>query len=98
MDKINYTEYDKIVEEIKELSVQKNNDYGCRGLIGFGNYGILVRISDKLDRLKNIYDNNKKISNKNEKIEDTLKDIVNYALYMILQERGVLTDGENKKL
>ena len=87
--KINYNEYIKLQNEIKKLSIKKNHDYGSNSLISFGNFGIMIRLSDKMDRLKSFYTTGKlKVSD--EKIEDTLKDIINYAMYMILQERKKL--------
>ena len=93
MSGINYNEYCRLQKEIEELSRKKNADYGCDSLIRFGNFGILIRLSDKLDRLKSLYKNNK-LQVTDEKLEDTLKDIVNYAMYMILQERNILVDNK----
>lgn len=97
MDKINYREYEKVIKEIEELSKIKNKDYGCNSLTRFGNYGILVRISDKLDRLKTLYENGNRRHVKDETIQDTIKDVVNYAIYMLLQERGTLVEKINGK-
>lgn len=71
-----------------ELIKLKNNDYGgpvdpfknfhLSEMIGVPiERAILVRISDKLARISNILDI--KASVKNETIEDTLLDLINYA-------------------
>lgn len=90
MTSLNYEEYQNIQREILELSKRKNHDYGCDSLTTFGNFGILIRLSDKFDRLKSFYQN-QELRVTDEKLEDTLKDIVNYSIYMIMQERKKLT-------
>jgi len=70
-----------IVFEIVDLLVRKNHDYGDDNLVKHGLLGIIVRLDDKLARLNNLY----KKENKNgmvtdEKIEDTIKDIIGYGL------------------
>lgn len=92
---IDFNEYIKLQKEIEKLSRTKNHDYGSSSLVTFGNFGILIRLSDKLDRLKSFYFN-KELQVIDEKLEDTLKDIVNYAMYMILQQRGKLIKNEKK--
>ena len=86
---LNFKEYTNIQKECEKLARNKNHDYGNDSLKSFGNLGILIRISDKVDRLKTFQ--KKGILNvKDEKIEDTLKDIINYAIYMIMQGRDKL--------
>lgn len=92
MTSIDYMAYEDLQKEIENLSKMKNADYGCNSLVEFGNMGILIRLSDKFDRMKSLYKQKKEHEPNvvDEKIEDTLKDIVNYSMYMILQERGKL--------
>ena len=89
---VNYIKFEEVMKEIEELSKRKNHDYGCDSLTRFGNFGILTIMLQKCDRLKAFYDNNGKMKVADEKLEDTLKDIINYAMYMILQERKQLVD------
>lgn len=93
---LNYKEYNKIYKECLELSKQKNQDYGSKSLIKYGNKGILMRVSDKIDRLDNLIFNNKEITVKDEKLEDTVKDIINYCFYIIMQNRNKLEDNNEK--
>lgn len=90
MSGVNYEKFEEVLKEIEELSKRKNHDYGCDSLTRFGNFGILMVLLQKSDRLKNFYDKEGKLKVADEKLEDTLKDMVNYIIYMILQERGQL--------
>jgi hypothetical protein len=91
---VDYTKFEEVMKEIEELSKRKNHDYGCDSLTRFGNFGIMVIMLQKMDRLKNFYDKDGKLKVTDEKLEDTLKDLVNYSVYMILQERGQLVDNK----
>ena len=44
----------KIATEIAELIISKQHDYGHGNILAFGEFGVLVRASDKLERLKNL--------------------------------------------
>lgn len=90
---ISYDEYWKVVHECIQLSKDKNELYGTRALIRFDKLGVLIRMNDKIDRLNNIYMNEKKV--KFESVEDNLKDLINYAIYHILILRGKITKGDN---
>lgn len=83
-----------ICSQLHELYAAKNSDYGnsfATVRMEFPN-AILIRLSDKLNRLKSLLaDENSKEVNF-ESIEDTLADIANYAM-MELVERQV--DAEN---
>lgn len=43
-----------VAKEIAELVISKQHDYGHGNILAFGEYGTLVRSSDKLERLKNL--------------------------------------------
>ena len=79
--KINYKEYDNLIKECKEISIKKNNDYGMDGLIRFGSKGMLIRLNDKIGRLNNLLWDNHEQKVNDEKIEDTIKDMINYLIY-----------------
>ena len=75
--------YEKIVNECKSLAKRKNKDYGDNSIKSFGGLGLLIRISDKVDRLTNIlFKKNKPLVN--ESVEDTVKDIINYSVYLLM--------------
>jgi len=72
-------------KECDELLIEKQKDYGPQNILKFGELGCLVRASDKVERLINLIQNGKDPAN--EKIEDSWKDLRNYA-QIALMERG----------
>lgn len=69
---------------IAELIIKKQRDYGKGNILTFGEFGVLVRMNDKFERLKNLVLNKKDAEN--ESIDDTLDDIIGYAtLYKLLR-------------
>lgn len=56
----------------------KQYDYGPGNIAGFGEVGVLIRLNDKIERLKNLMLNNKEATN--ESVYDTWLDIANYGL------------------
>lgn len=88
--------FEDSVNEIKELEkqvlVSKHRDYGSRNILDCGEVGIIVRMNDKLARLKNLYGITdgtfKKKDISNESIEDSLLDLANYASIAIMVRRG----------
>ena len=95
--------YGRIINEIKDLHDKKNADYAgsedslanlrmCEkmGMTPF--MGVVVRLSDKFCRLMR-FCKTKELAVKDEGIKDTLKDIVNYAIFAII----FLEEEEDKK-
>ncbi len=78
-------EHHKIALEIAELLDQKRADYGTENIKKFGSHGVLVRVSDKVERLINL----SKRSNKPnfESVEDTWRDIAGYAILALIELR-----------
>lgn len=89
---INYKEYDAIIETCKEISKSKSNDYGTTPLTKFGDKGVLVRMTDKIERLINMCWYNRDSMVADEKIEDTALDLINYAIYFILLRKNTFED------
>lgn len=74
---------------LKELLEKKNRDYGSNNLLTFGDLGILVRLSDKLERLKNYVLRDQTFEIDDENLEDTLYDIAGYAImWIVLRKVG----------
>ena len=72
----------KAVEEVKDLLIAKNKSYGDNNLRKFGRFGILVRVSDKIERLKNLLEN-KVSTTLTETEKDTWMDIAGYAIQAV---------------
>jgi len=78
-----------VLIEALNLLVKKHEDYGPKNISeapGGALQGLLVRLHDKMARLKNLTDNNK--TPNNESIEDTFIDIINYATIALLVLQG----------
>lgn len=94
-----------IITELTALRKAKGHDYSgdadtLDNLREFGSYGIVVRLMDKVKRLKHVMfwhfvnwfdpleDNwRDSLKCKDESIEDTIKDTINYALYLLILYR-----------
>lgn len=80
----------KIMNEAITLLVNKRRDYGENALKG-KQVGIAIRLSDKQARLENLLGitdgtfKQKEAIVGDEKIEDTVKDILNYALLFLME-------------
>lgn len=72
-----------------DLGVAKNADYGESNILKFGLIGILVRLGDKLARIQNLLSSQGSPNIKNEKIEDTLLDMINYSTYGQMLNDGI---------
>lgn len=64
----------------------KQRDYGSGNISSFGEFGVLVRMNDKMERLKNLL---KMELPKNESVEDSYLDLANYAIIAVLVRRGI---------
>ena len=75
-----------VLEDIKTFD-SKQHDYGTDNIASFGEKGVLVRMSDKLARLKNLvwYDQ----SHVNESIEDSYGDTSVYGVIARMCRRGL---------
>ena len=78
--------FNEITQEMLLTFIKKNKDYGKGNILDTGERGILFRINDKINRLKNLL--GKQISPQNETIEDTWRDIAVYGVIAILLRRG----------
>ncbi len=73
---------DFVLDTAFKLGVEKNHDYGVDNMLSYGVVLVIVRINDKLVRIENLHGKDAKVVN--EKVEDTLLDIINYATYGIM--------------
>jgi len=79
----------QIAQELAELVIKKQADYGQRNILDFGELGLLVRANDKIARLRNL------ILNKKEGITepkmDAWRDLAGYAIIRLMLDRGWFT-------
>lgn len=66
---------ENVLLEINDMMVGRHAKYGPGNIAEFGPLGILVRMSDKFSRLKNGQENHD-----DETVENTLDDVIGYAL------------------
>ena len=81
-------------DELAELMLKKHKDYGPKNISespGGPLNGLRVRMHDKLARINNLIDNNKQPEN--ESLEDSFKDMANYAIIGLLVLRGKWDNG-----
>ena len=87
--------YDAIIKKAKALCDDKNTDY-AQVQEPFSNFemvealkicdtstGILVRISDKIARISNLLKRNGCRAIEEEKVEDTMLDLINYSVILL---------------
>jgi len=68
----------KITDDVTEILLKKNQDYGGASF-DLGLNGNMVHLWDKVKRFRSLVENNSKNPNF-EGIDDTLKDIIGYAV------------------
>ena len=80
--------FDEVMKELNELYVAKNSDYGDSFndlLYEFGLITVVIRLQDKMNRLKTIAKNDGEYSVKDETIRDTLMDLANYSIMALMR-------------
>jgi hypothetical protein len=76
-------------QELLDLLLSKHKDYGPKNISdspGGPVNGLRVRMHDKLARINNLVDNGKEPEH--ESLEDSFKDMANYAIIGLLVLRG----------
>jgi hypothetical protein len=76
----------EIMQELTELIISKQKDYGHENIMAFGEFGILVRANDKMARLKNLLKSG--TVPLNESVEDSWRDLANYGIIALMVRRG----------
>jgi len=87
----NLTEDILTIENIRkglvDVFIKKNADYGNDQLIEFGEFGIVVRSFDKINRLKNLVDRSDR-QVIDETLDDTWRDLAIYSFIALLIRKG----------
>lgn len=90
--------YDSIVKELRGIYVAKNNDYGdsvSDTYKKFGDVSFAVRITDKVNRVTSLLKAREQLV-VDEKIDDTIKDMVNYGLLWLIEKEIEKLENNNK--
>lgn len=88
-----YEGHSLLCNDALDLMMRKNEDYACksdpyRNFRTFGTLGVLVRLSDKLSRLRSFEENNT-FAVEDEKLVDTIQDAINYlVIYYQMKQEG----------
>ena len=80
--------FSEVTKELNDLYVAKNSDYGSSFddlLYEFGLITVVIRLQDKLKRLKTIVKNDGEYLVKDETIRDTLMDLANYSIMTLMR-------------
>lgn len=88
-DNMNEKLHQELLDYIHKLYITKNRDYGSSTHDTYTKYGFtsfLVRLEDKLNRARVISQNEASVSD--EKLEDTLLDLANYAILAVMELKG----------
>ena len=83
------THLSNTVYELSQLLISKHQDYGPKNIShapGGAINGLRVRMHDKLARINNLVDT--KADPQHESLEDSFKDMANYAIIGLLVMRG----------
>lgn len=91
----NSDKFKQIIDEMYDLYLRKNHDYGDSFHKTFEAFGViapLIRISDKMERLKTLA--KKEALVKDESMKDTLIDIANYSIMTVIEMENNLPDSK----
>ena len=75
---------------VAELVISKQHDYGHDNILAFREQGLVVRLWDKINRLKNLFWSGKEP--KHEALDDTFTDIAGYAIIGLMLAEGTFTN------
>lgn len=79
---------DIVIQQFKDIMLQRHLKYGTGNINAFGEVGCIVRITDKIERLKQWYNSPNETVFDDETLEDTWIDAGNYAIIRMLYAKG----------
>lgn len=74
------------VTDMADLLESKQSDYGHGNIAAFGMFGVVVRLSDKIERMLNL--DKKQGKARNESYLDTMRDMVGYSIIALMLDDG----------
>lgn len=87
--------FTQITDEMLLTFIKKHRDYGKGNILSIKELGIAFRLSEKIERLKNLLLNPTK-QPENESISDNVQDIAVYAVILEMYRRGLFQKLELK--
>lgn len=87
--------HSELCAELKNIYIAKNHDYGNSFSETFEKLGLIsavTRITDKVNRLQSLCTKGQEV--KSESIEDTLKDLANYAIMTLMELSKEVKDND----
>lgn len=87
--------HEAICKELTELYVRKNHDYGDsfhKSFQDFGEVMCAIRMTDKLNRFVALIGKEQMVND--ESLEDTVKDLANYAIMTLMEMRQENRSGD----
>lgn len=83
--------FESVLNEMRDLHAKKNKDYGDAFHKSFEEFGVtagVVRLNDKMERVKSLVKNGK-AEVKDESLMDTLKDMASYAVMLYVELKNI---------
>lgn len=84
----NIERHKRVLDEMHNLYVAKNNDYGDSvhdTYLKYGPMAYLVRMEDKLNRIRMLTNKPESCKVQDEKVLDSLIDLANYSILMYME-------------
>jgi hypothetical protein len=78
------TSLDAMLAEVRELMISRHEKYGPGNILRHGQFGVIVRLGDKYERLDNNRDDLA-----DESVDDTVDDVIGYGIIMKMLRKGV---------
>jgi len=88
------SEWLEVAMETSELFYKKHQSYGPDNISATGLPGVVVRMWDKINRLRRLVLEGAPEALDDETLEDTLMDIADYAIIGLLVHRGIWPEYE----
>ena len=84
---------ERIAKELVDLLCDKQREYGHNNILKFGELGVIIRVSDKIERLITLnWREDQAVSGvKFESQDDTFRDLANYSIIGLMLRRNWFT-------
>jgi hypothetical protein len=79
--------------DMRSLLVKKRQSYGNQNLVKFGTFGIVVRMSDKIERLVTMHRDGTSENADGDSMKDAFRDLIGYGVLALL----LMEEDEEKR-